>query len=157
MNQTLHPNGKRSSDQPHSPPVSHSLQIPAELGQLAAARKFVEDTGAQLGLPEALTHPLVLAVDESLSNIIQHGYQGQPGTIDIEIERAPDSLVVRLRDQAPPFDPTRLPDPNTHLPLNQRPVGGMGVYLARRSVDGVVYERTAGGYNQLTLVKKIRG
>jgi serine/threonine-protein kinase RsbW len=135
--------------------VSHTLRIRAELNQLAAARQFVEDTGARLGLPSAVTHPLILAVDESLSNIIQHGYNGQPGTIDIEIERALDLLVVRLRDQAPPFDPTHLPDPNTQLPLNQRPVGGMGVFLTRRSVDGVTYERMPEGGNQLTLTKKI--
>jgi serine/threonine-protein kinase RsbW len=136
--------------------VNHTLRIPAVLNQLATARQFVEDTGRRLGLPSVVIEPLVLAVDESLSNIIQHGYNGQPGAIDIEIERAPDSLVVRLRDQAPPFDPTRLPDPDIHLPLNQRPVGGMGVYLTRRSVDGVAYERLPEGGNQLTLTKKAR-
>jgi len=135
--------------------VSHHLQIQAELSQLSTARQFVEDTGGQLSLPRAVIDPLVLAVDESISNIIQHGYKGQPGTIDIEIERGPDSMVARLRDQAPPFDPTRRPDPDTQLPLNQRPVGGMGVYLTRRSVDRVLYERTAAGDNQLTLIKKI--
>ena len=135
--------------------MSHTLRIRAELGQLATARQFVEDTGRHLGLPSAVTDPLILAVDESLSNIIQHGYNGQPGAIDVEIERAPDSLVVRLRDQAPPFDPTRLPDPDIRLPLNQRPVGGMGVYLTRRSVDGMAYERLPEGGNQLTLTKMV--
>jgi serine/threonine-protein kinase RsbW len=140
---------------PRQPVVNHNLRIRAELSQLAVARQFVENTGARLGLPSAATDSLMLAVDESLSNIIQHGYNGQPGTIDIEIERGPDSLVVRLRDQAPPFDPTRLPDPDTRLPLNQRPVGGMGVYLTRRSVDGLAYERLPEGGNQLTLTKKV--
>ena len=87
--------------------MTDTLRLPAELSQLAAARQFVEQTSARLGLPSAEANRLILAVDELLSNIIQHGYHGQPGVIEIEIERAPDSLVVRLRDQAPPFDPTQ--------------------------------------------------
>ena len=101
-----------------------------------------------------MTLALVLAVDEVVTNIIQHGYRGQPGEIDIEIERRPDAAVVYVRDQAPPFDPTRLPDPDITLPLEQRPEGGMGVYLARRSVDDMSHQVTDQGGNQLTLTKK---
>jgi serine/threonine-protein kinase RsbW len=133
----------------------HRLQIPAELGQLATVRRFVETLGASLGLPRALTDPLILAVDESLSNIIQHGYQHQAGTITIEVEHTADALSVRLHDQAPPFDPTAMPDPDVTQPLHQRPVGGLGVYFTRRSVDDIVYERTPAGENRLTLIKKI--
>ena len=135
--------------------MTHTLRIPAQVSQLATARQFVEETGARLGLPRSVTDPLTLAVDESLSNIVQHGYQDKVGTIEIEMERQADAVVVRLRDQGPPFNPTGVPDPDLRLPLNQRPIGGLGVYLARRSVDSVVYERTAAGDNQLTLTKKI--
>ena len=113
----------------------------------------MEETGASLGLPRTVTEPLTLAVDESLSNIVQHGYQDKVGMVELEMERTEEAVVVRLRDQGPPFDPTALPDPDIRLPLAQRPVGGLGVYLARRSVDSVVYERTAAGDNQLTLTK----
>ena len=135
--------------------MNHTLRIPAQISQLARARQFVEETGARLGLPRAVTEPLTLAVDESLSNIVQHGYQDKVGTVELEMERTENVVVVRLRDQGPPFDPTRLPDPDITLPLNQRPVGGLGVYLTRRSVDSVAYERTAAGDNQLTLTKKL--
>ncbi len=135
--------------------TQHSLQIPAELSQLATVRRFVEATGAGLDLPRTLTDPLILAVDESLSNIIQHGYQHRSGTITIEVERAADALIVRLQDQAPPFDPTAMPDPDVSQLLHQRRVGGLGVYFTRRSVDSVFYERTPAGDNRLTLIKKI--
>jgi serine/threonine-protein kinase RsbW len=133
---------------------THSLTIQAHVSQLATVRQFIADTGASLGVPEAVTDPLILAVDESLSNVIVHGYAGRPGTIRVALEQAAGALVVRLRDQAPPFDPTRLPNPDTTLPLDQRPIGGMGVYLARRSVDQISYQPTDEGGNQLTLVKK---
>ena len=135
--------------------MNNTLRIPAQVSQLALARQFVEETGARLGLPRAVTEPLTLAVDESLSNIVQHGYQDKVGTVELEMERTENAVVVRLRDQGPPFDPTRLPDPDITVPLNQRPVGGLGVYLTRRSVDSVAYERTAAGDNQLTLTKKL--
>ncbi len=135
--------------------MNHTLRIPAQISQLARARQFVEETGARLGLPRAVTEPLTLAVDESLSNIVQHGYEDKVGTVELEMERTEEAVVVRLRDQGPPFDPTRLPDPDVTLPLNQRPIGGLGVYLTRRSVDSVAYERTAAGDNQLTLTKKL--
>ena len=135
--------------------MNHTIRIAAQVSQLASARHFVEETGARLGLPRSVTEPLTLAVDESLSNIVQHGYQDKAGTIEIEMEQTDSVVIVRLRDQGPPFDPTGVPDPNIHLPLNQRPVGGLGVYLTRRSVDSVAYERTAAGDNQLTLTKKL--
>lgn len=137
--------------------MTHTLRIPAQVSQLATVRHFVAETGARLGIPRSVIDPLTLAVDESLSNIVQHGYQDRVGTIEIEMERQAGTVVVRLRDQGPPFDPTGLPDPDLTLPLNQRPVGGLGVYLTRRSVDSVVYEQTAAGDNQLTLTKKILG
>jgi serine/threonine-protein kinase RsbW len=130
------------------------LRIPAELSQLAVVRQFIAQVSASLGVPHSVCDPLALAVDESVSNIIVHGYRGQPGVIEIEIEQIDDALRVHLRDHAPQFDPTRLPDPDTSLPLHQRPPGGMGIYLARRSVDNIAYERMADGGNQLTLTKK---
>ena len=144
------------ADSPYnSRALIQTLQIPADVVQLAVARQFVADVGQQLGVPETVTNPLVLAVDESLSNVILHGYHGRPGTVKIEIELVDHSLVVRLIDQAAPFDPTHLPNPDTSLPLDQRPVGGMGVYLTRRSVDRIAYEPTAEGGNQLTLIKNV--
>jgi serine/threonine-protein kinase RsbW len=134
--------------------VNHFLRIPAEVSQLAVARQFIAQVSADLGLPSSVCDPLTLAVDESLSNIILHGYRGQAGLIEIETEQVADAVLVHLRDQAPPFDPTRLPDPDIRLPLHDRPVGGMGVYLARRSVDKIAYERLPDGGNHLTLTKK---
>jgi serine/threonine-protein kinase RsbW len=134
-----------------------SLRINAQLSTCSTVRQFVEQACAAMQVPGAVTDPLVLAVDEVVTNIIEHGYRGRPGEIAIEIERKPDAVIVTVRDQAPPFDPTRLPDPDITLPLEKRPVGGMGVYMARRSVDGMTHQLTGQGGNQLTLTKNISG
>jgi serine/threonine-protein kinase RsbW len=134
--------------------VSPTLCVHADLGQLAEVRRFVEQHCADWGLPGTFSDPLVLALDELTTNVIEHGYQGQPGEIEVELAPAGDRLVVRLRDQAPLFDPTQLPTPDVTLPLSQRRPGGMGIYLARRSVDEMTYAVTPRGGNQLTLIKR---
>ena len=131
------------------------LRIAAELNNLTVLRRFVREAATALAAPAETIDNLVLAVDESATNIIMHGYCGQPGEIEIEIRRAQDALVIYLRDQAPPFDPTRLPAPDVTLPLEQRPIGGLGVYLTRQLVDSVTHCLTSQGGNELTLIKKI--
>jgi anti-sigma regulatory factor (Ser/Thr protein kinase) len=98
---------------------------------------------------------LVLATDEVVTNIIVHGYEGREGTIEIEMERQGQDVLVRVRDQAPPFDSTAVPPPDLTLPLEKRPLGGLGVYLARRVVDEMSYRAGVQGGNELTLVKRV--
>jgi serine/threonine-protein kinase RsbW len=97
---------------------------------------------------------MVQAVDESVTNIIKHGYGGRDGVVEVEVGRIGSLLVVRLRDNAPPFDPTRVPNPDLDVPLERRPLGGMGVYLTRELTDEVRYLSTPRWHNELTLVKR---
>jgi anti-sigma regulatory factor (Ser/Thr protein kinase) len=135
--------------------MTAALRIPAELNQLAIVRRFVQETAATLGASAAAVDELALAVDESITNVLVHGYQNRPGEVEIEIGRADEALVVHLRDQAPPFDPTRLPTPDVTLPLDKRRVGGMGILLIRHFVDALTYRLTSEGGNELTLIKNL--
>jgi anti-sigma regulatory factor (Ser/Thr protein kinase) len=74
----------------------------------------------------------------------------------VEVRQAGDDLAVTLRDRAPAFDPTLVPEPDVSLPLEQRPVGGLGIYLSRRLVDDMRYRARPGGGNETTLVKRAR-
>jgi anti-sigma regulatory factor (Ser/Thr protein kinase) len=60
-----------------------------------------------------------------------------------------------LRDEAPAFDPTQAPEPDITLPLHLRPVGGLGIFLARRLMDAMTYRRTSDQQNEVTLTKNI--
>ena len=131
-----------------------SFQISAELKNLALIRDFVQETATALAADPVILIDVVLAANEVATNIMIHGYQGQPGLIEIEVGRAGNALVVRLRDQAPPFDPTAVPDPDLNLPLEERPPGKMGVYLMRQLMDEITYRLTPQGGNELTLIKK---
>ena len=97
---------------------------------------------------------VVLAANEVVTNSIVHGYRGQSGTIEVEVGQVENALVVRLRDHAPPFDPTRVPVPDITIPLHRRPTGGMGVHLTRQATDAMTYRLAPDGSNELTLLKK---
>ena len=131
-----------------------SLRIAADVTQLAAIRAFVEQQAQALGIDESTSYDLVLAVNEAATNIVIHGYRRQPGEIEIDLRRRGDAIEIRLRDQAWLFDPTRVPAPDLNLPLNKRPLGGMGVHVTRQIMDAMRYRVTPAGGNELTLVKR---
>jgi serine/threonine-protein kinase RsbW len=132
----------------------YSLRTTAELKNLGKIRDFVEIAATALGFTADLVPNTQLAVDEAATNIMLHGYQGQGGRFELEVERVENDLVIRLRDEAAPFDPTTLPSPDLTLPLSQRPIGGLGVHLIRQTMDEVVHRVTAAGGNELTLIKR---
>ena len=131
-----------------------SLRVAADVAQLATIRAFVEQQVRALGVDAAAIYDLILAVNEVATNIVVHGYRSQPGVIEIELRRLGDAIEIRLRDQAPLFDPTRVPMPDLNLPLHKRPLGGMGVHITRQIMDSMRYRITPAGGNELTLVKR---
>ena len=132
-----------------------TLSIAATASNQAEIRHFVREAATELGADPDTVCSLELAVDEAACNVITHGYRGQPGLLEVEVKREGNVLLIRLRDWAPPFDPTRVPDPDLTVPLEKRPLGGMGIYLIRKSVDKMVYRVTPDGGNELTLAKRL--
>lgn len=130
-----------------------SLNITSHVDNLAEARQLVEDAGERFGCETEAVAEMVLAMNEAVTNIIVHGYQNHRGAINIEVEQSHGDFIVRLRDQARLYDPTKRPDPDINMPLHLRPYGGMGVYMMRNLVDELAY-RTLDGGNELILVKR---
>jgi anti-sigma regulatory factor (Ser/Thr protein kinase) len=135
--------------------ASRVLRASAEPGSLAPIRRFVETAAIELGADPAVVPDVIQAVDESVTNIIKHGYQGDPGIVEVEVRIAAGALVVRLRDHATPFDPTNVATPDLDRPLGSRPLGGMGVHLARELTDDMRYGCPEGWSNELTLIKRM--
>jgi serine/threonine-protein kinase RsbW len=131
-----------------------SLRIAAEVKNLSEIRCFVQETASALGLDPATVPKVILAVDEAVSNIIVHGYQRQEGIVEIEVSQERDALVIRIRDEAPPFDPTIVPAPDVTLPLEKRIPGGLGIHLIRKIMDEMAHRVIPQGGNELTLVKR---
>ena len=98
---------------------------------------------------------ILLAAMEAVTNISIHGYQNHPGAIEIEVIRQKDSIRIYLRDQAPIFDPQIIEAPDFSIPLEERPMGGLGIYLINQIMDQVIHKSLPQGGNELILVKKI--
>lgn len=98
---------------------------------------------------------LVFAINEAITNVLVHGYQGQPGHIVVEVRRDDATLAVCLHDQAQPFNPTAVPTPDTTLPLAQRQPGGLGVHLMRQFTHQMQHRVRPEGGNELKLVKQL--
>jgi anti-sigma regulatory factor (Ser/Thr protein kinase) len=133
-----------------------SLSITANVHYLVVIRAFVEAAARVVGANAGLVDHTVQAVDESASNIILHGYRSGPGLIEVEVKLVGDDLTVVVSDMAPVFDPTSLREPDVTLPLDERPIGGLGVFLARKLVDEIHHRERPGGGNELTLIKRGR-
>jgi serine/threonine-protein kinase RsbW len=117
-------------------------------------RRFVQEVAQGMSLASSAIDDLVQAVDEMSANIILHGYRGRPGQIEVAVRPEGGGVAVILRDQAPPFDPTLVPEPDLSLPLDRRPAGGLGIYLSRKLTDGILHRPIPGGGNELTLIKR---
>ncbi len=122
---------------PSTRPLPH---FDADLGQLARIRDFVTETAAAHGVAARVLDDIRLAVDEAITNILVHGYHGGGG-IDIEVVPHGRDLTIRLRDQAPPFDPVDAM-PESLEPLDKRvQPGGFGLYLMQNAMDDISYSR----------------
>lgn len=94
-----------------------------------------------------------VAFDEILTNVVAHTTEFPDEPIEVLLKRDPDKVLAVIRYRGVPFDPTAHPPPDTAAPLGQRPVGGLGVHLARTLMDEFRHTYIA-GFNELTLHKK---
>ncbi len=132
------------------------LAIPARLEEIRQACDFVVEAAEQAGLDERAVYHCQMAVDEALTNIIEHGfaYHDDDSQIEIACRAERDRFLVTLADTSPAFNPLLHEAPDPSEPLDSREPGGWGIYFIRKLMDEVTYER-ANDRNLLTLVKFI--
>jgi serine/threonine-protein kinase RsbW len=110
------------------------------LDALDGIRQVVKARAQEAGLARKPTYNLLLAVDEIATNIITHGYleNGVQGCVDLLTDCTDDYFTVMLEDDAPAFDPLSHKMPTEEFfakPLEERPIGGMGIHLTVNGVD----------------------
>lgn len=129
-----------------------SLELTADLGDLARIRDYVTETLTSLGVTATVHDDIRVAVDEAVTNILVHGYGGA-GAISLELSVTGRDLVVRLVDEAPPFALENAPAVDLRSPGDREDPGGLGLFLIRQNMDEVS-QRTVEAGNELTLVKR---
>lgn len=120
------------------------LTLPGSLESLQRLAEYVQTAAAAAGLDKKTEYRLRLAVDEIATNIITHGYSeaGLDGVLEVSAEVDEDGLTIRVEDTGATYDPMQQrASIDLDLPIEERPVGGLGVFLATKSVDRFSYER----------------
>lgn len=125
--------------------VSAKMILPAKLDSLGIIRKYVRDAASSAGLDETATYNLQIAVDEIATNVISHGYEeaNLTGDLSLYMELTDKLLRIIIEDSGVTFDPRTLKLPDEEelsKPLEERAIGGLGVYLAFNGVDRFDYE-----------------
>ena len=129
-----------------------SFEIPADLDQIDRVSTKIEQCMKKEDMGDDEILDVQLAVEEAVTNSILHGYDGAAGTIAIRIETSPHHVVVEIADDAPAFNPLSVPEPDIGADLEDRRIGGLGIFLIRRVMDKVTY-RYEDNKNILLMVK----
>ncbi len=112
-----------------------------------SAMQFLEQAEASAGAINVAN----LALEEMATNIVKYGYDDQDAhEILLRLALVPGAIVLTLEDDGHPFDPLGAPEPDIHLPLEEREPGGLGIHLIRKMAQRMAYERS-GGRNRLTI------
>jgi serine/threonine-protein kinase RsbW len=135
-----------------------TLIVPGTLESLGLIREYVKAAASEAGLDGKRSYRLQLAVDEVATNIVNHGYleAGRSGDVWVSADVGLESLTITLEDTAIEFDPRQLARPDQiDLPLGEKPIGGLGIFLALENVDEFRYEHVDGKNRNVFVVRRL--
>lgn len=131
------------------------LTLENNLDSIPQLNEFVDGISEELGFDMSTTMKLNLAIEEAVVNIINYAYPaGTKGFVNIDASSNDMRLKFVITDEGTPFDPTTRKEVDTTLPVEERPIGGLGILLVRKLMDSINYERID-GKNVLTLRKNL--
>lgn len=132
------------------------LSINATVENIPAVTAFVDEQLEALGCPMKAQMQIDIAIDELFSNIAYYAYNPEVGPATVRVEVVEDPMAVRISfiDHGKPYDPLAKADPDTSLSADERGIGGLGIYMVKKSMDEVNYEYRD-GENILTIKKHI--
>ena len=123
--------------------------------QIPQLADFIETIANEMRLDQSLAMSLNLALEEAVTNVILYAYPaGSDGLVDIEAIMGKDILEFIISDSGVAFDPTAAPEADISLGVEDRPIGGLGIFLVRNIMDTVSYQRTD-GKNILSMTIKL--
>lgn len=148
------------ADNPHLPPAQ-TITLQALFTNLEKVRGFVAQYAEAYGLKPGDVHAVQLAVDEALTNIIEHAYGGETWQEEVECscQITEEGLVVTLRDYGQSFNPLEISEPDTGASLEDREIGGLGLYFVHQLMDVVDFSfippsQGEKGCNLIKMVKR---
>ncbi len=119
-------------------------------------RDFITATAPRFGCTEEDTFAFELACDEAAANVFHHALPSKRGTVEVCMWRADADVIVQLKYHGRAFDPAQVPEPDLDAPLEERPIGGLGLYFMRQMMTQVSFEFDAADGNIVTLRRCIQ-
>ena len=132
------------------------LTLDATVENLDTVLSFIDERLEQCGCDPKVQMQIDVSVEELFVNIAHYAYAPESGSATIRFEHLqdPNRAVITLIDSGKAYDPLAKPDPDLSLSAEERPIGGLGIYMVKKSVDSIHYERR-GEQNVLTFVKNL--
>ena len=132
-----------------------TLHLRTKLDQLERIYEAVDELGESEAWPSGMVYQVKLVLEELGVNIVTHGYANAPEhEFQVVLDSDPEALTIELQDEGPTFNPlTDSAEPDIESGLDDRPVGGLGIYLVRTMMDELSYRRE-NGKNILTIIKR---
>jgi serine/threonine-protein kinase RsbW len=131
------------------------ISLKNKIEELETITSFLDQLADAWLLPPAPLMSINLALEEAFTNIVYYAYADQEThQIELSISKQGDKLKICLADDGQPYDPTQAKAPDIKLSTEDRPIGGLGIFLIRKIMDNVHYQRD-NGYNLLCMEKQI--
>ena len=132
------------------------LTIAATVENIGAVTDFVDAQLEALDCPMKAQMQINIAIDELFGNIAHYAYNPDVGeaTVRVEVQEDPLNVIITFIDGGVPYDPLTTDDPDITLSADERQIGGLGIFMVKKSMDDIAY-RYENGKNILTIRKKI--
>ena len=132
------------------------LTIAATVENIETVTHFVNEQLETLDCPRKVQMQIDIAIDELFGNIVHYAYNPDVGdaTVRVEVTEEPLAVVITFIDKGVPYDPLAKADPNITLSAEEREIGGLGIFMVKKTMDDITYEYKD-GQNILTIKKNI--
>lgn len=132
------------------------LNISATVENIPVVTAFVDEQLEALNCPLKAQMQIDIAIDELFGNIAQYAYNPDIGsaTVRVEVSEDPLAVIITFIDGGIPYNPLKADDPDITLSAEDRPLGGLGIYMVKKSMDAIIYEHRD-GKNILSIKKAL--
>ncbi len=118
------------------------INVEAKIENLTVVSDFLHQITDELICPMGIVMQLEIAIEELFANICYYAYGDDGGSacIQIDVEEDPTAITIAFIDSGKPYDPLAKEDPDTTLSAEDRPIGGLGIFMVKKSMDDITYE-----------------
>ena len=136
--------------------MKRNLTLHNDVQEIPLLAAFIDEVAETCNIDPHVAMSINLAMEEAVVNVMNYAYpKGTEGEITVDAELTENSITFSVTDAGVPFDPTTSAEPDITLSSDDRPIGGLGIFLVRQMMDSVTYRRE-NDKNILTLTKTIK-